>query len=278
MSRVAYRLGIRAMLTAYVALILGACAAPSSSDEALSQALSEGSIRPVADERTQGSSPFRVALKPADALAKTVFEASGGAAMEQVAGLQFAFVVQQGPDRVFSARHDWDLTSQRDRVSWADRHGKSFEVLVDLTTRTALEAKVAGQPAEVGQLEELGAQAYQRWVNDSYWLMMPLKLQDPGVVLEKHAAQEIEGKTFHVLAARYESVGLTPGDRYEILVDDSGRVQAWDMRLEASTSGEAVRVFWGDWRPVGPLTLAHERVWAEGERRIVFEDVQVRLK
>ncbi|NCQ34498.1 hypothetical protein GW813_05340, partial [bacterium] len=42
---------------------------------------------------------------------------------------------------------------------------------------------IDGVVAADTDLDALSEQAYQRFINDSYWFVMPLKLEDPGVHL-----------------------------------------------------------------------------------------------
>ena len=43
-----------------------------------------------------------------------------------------------------------------------------------------------------GEAEEVPGEAYGTWVNDTYWLLMPYKMKDPGVMLA-HDGEPKEG-------------------------------------------------------------------------------------
>ena len=112
------------------------------------------------------------------------------------------------------------------------------------------------------------AQAWKWFINDSYWLLAPAKLMDPGV----HRRLDDQGR----LVLTFGEVGLTPGDRYTLSVDrDTGRVTKWQYRLQSGREG-AFR--WTDYRQFGPLELSTRRISTEGDSEVVirFDDVDVR--
>jgi len=71
------------------------------------------------------------------------------------------------------------------------------------------ERRVTGEQ-ELKQLES----AYGSWVNDSYWLLMPYKMKDAGVTLSLAGEEKGEGGTWDKLLLTFDSVGLTPRDKY----------------------------------------------------------------
>ena len=215
---------------------------------------------------------------PADALAREVWRAAGGEHLDEVAQIDFRFVVEDGGETVFEAAHRWDRRGNRDRVSWTDREGVLRDVVVRLSDRSAC-GHVDGEPARGEALEALAEAAYGRWVNDAYWLMVPLKVLDPGVhrrVLE--GGVEAQGET-RALELTFAGVGLTPGDRYVLAIDSAGRITRWEMLLEGAEP-PAKGVTFEAHTEVGPLTLPLDHA-VEGEpggapsRRVLLRDVTV---
>jgi len=205
---------------------------------------------------------------PADALAREVWEAAGGENLDEVAQLDFRFVVTDADETVFEAAHRWDRRGDRDRVSWTDRRGALHEAVVSLADRSAC-GHIDGTPATAR--DDLAVAAHRRWVNDAYWLMLPLKVLDPGV---ERALLEPEDD-LRRLQLTFDSVGLTPGDRYVLSIDDGGRIVRWDMFLEGSEpEAPPTGVTFEGHQSVGPLTLALDHS-AEGEedRQILLRDV-----
>tara|TARA_B100001750_G_scaffold135540_1_gene107826 strand:+ start:5159 stop:5956 length:798 start_codon:yes stop_codon:yes gene_type:complete len=206
---------------------------------------------------------------PADALATQVWAAAGGEALDQVAHLDFRFVVEDAGEVVFEAMHHWDRAGKRDRVSWVDGEGVLHDAIVDLDERTAcgtLDGVVAAGEAAAALAED----AYGRWVNDSYWLMVPLKVLDPGVSRREIPA---EG-ALRRLELTFAGVGLTPGDRYVLDVDPEGRITRWEMSLQGSEPPPKGVSFSGH-TEVGPLTLPLEHAVEGAERRVLLRDVEV---
>ncbi|RAL22340.1 hypothetical protein DL240_10855 [Lujinxingia litoralis] len=211
---------------------------------------------------------------PAGELAAKVYEAHGGPRWPQVKELGFRFVVKAGEEERFAATHDWKVWDGEDRVQWTDNEGQAWDVTVDLASREASEATLDGTPVEGEPLKAAGEAAYQRWVNDAYWLLMPIKVFDPGVSLEYGGEVGEEGQRRQVLELSFEGVGLTPGDRYEVQVDpQTGEVRAWTMHLQGDRPPSTV--LWGGYEELGPLRLPLERTWEGGERQIVFDTLRV---
>jgi len=185
-------------------------------------------------------------------LAKEVVKASGGDNWSKVKRIQFTFnVVDKDGKPAMAAKHDWDLRAGTDTVTWKDK-----------TVTVKLADKNDDGDAKAG---------YQRWVNDTYWLMMPMKLLDGGVKLAHGGTQDVEGKKYEVLNMSFDSVGLTPGDKYTLYVDPQEKlVRRWDYMpsAEKKTSGT-----WDGYEQFGPLKLATKHQF--GERQINMSDVKV---
>jgi hypothetical protein len=112
--------------------------------------------------------------------------------------------------------------------------------------------------------------AYARWVNDSYWLLAPLKLKDPGVTL---TYQSREGG-FEVLHAQFANVGLTPGDQYNFYVDPATHlVRRWDYM---PSPDKKISGTWEGYKDFGGLNLSTERRF--GDKHIWFSGVEVQTE
>ncbi len=209
---------------------------------------------------------------PADALARELWRTAGGEHLDEVAQIDFRFVVTDDGETVFEAAHRWDRLAGRDRVSWTTREGALNDVVVTLADKGAC-GHVDGTAASGDPLAALGQSAYGRWVNDAYWLMVPLKVLDPGVT---RRVLEPEGETRR-LELTFDGVGLTPGDRYVLEIDPEGRLTRWEMTLEGSEPGDDPKgVIFEGHTEVGPLTLPLEHsAEGEGNRQVLLRDVVV---
>ena len=109
--------------------------------------------------------------------------------------------------------------------------------------------------------------AYARWVNDSYWLMAPLKLRDKGVNLTADGTKEMDGKKCEVLRLSFGKVGLTPNDQYNLYIDPKTKlVTSWDYMPEP---GKTMHATWTDYQKSGELTLATDHQMGPARIRIL---------
>ncbi|WP_139237152.1 DUF6503 family protein [Pontibacter akesuensis] len=103
--------------------------------------------------------------------------------------------------------------------------------------------------------------AYALWINNSYWLVMPFKLQDPGVTL-KYVGEEqtIDGAKADVLQMTFEEVGLTPQNKYHVWVDkDKGLVTQWAFFRKFDDAEPAFTRRWSNYQDFGKIKLASDR-------------------
>lgn len=99
------------------------------------------------------------------------------------------------------------------------------------------------------------------WINDSYWLVMPFKLQDAGVTLQ-YARKDttIVGKLSEVLTLTFQDVGDTPDNKYEVWVDqDTKRVTQWAFYRSYKDSAASFTLPWGNYQQMGGILLSDDR-------------------
>ena len=187
----------------------------------------------------------------AQQLAREVWKASGGENWPQVKEIRFTFVVEQDGKQLASAEHHWNVAAGTDHVKW-----KGKEVTVNLAAPAADEESKA---------------AYARWVNDSYWLLAPLKVLDPGVKLTHEGTRDLNGTPHETLRLSFEAVGLTPGDQYLLYIDPQTKlVRAWDYIPKPDT---VMHGSWDKYETFGGLQLSTEHHF--GGRVIRFADIAV---
>ena len=84
-----------------------------------------------------------------------------------------------------SRQHLWDRATGDVRIEWTDREsGAEHVVLMNLTTKKGgawEDGDAVTDPETLAKRLDDGEAA---WINDSYWLVMPYKLMDPGVTLK----------------------------------------------------------------------------------------------
>jgi hypothetical protein len=226
---------VRAFL---LALALGfACAAWSR--DALAQAA--GSAAPAASPAGK-SDPLAVSL------AESTLQKMGGRD-----AWQRARVIEW---RFFGKRHHfWDQETGDVRIE-AD----STLILMNLNTKAG-RAWTAGNPiTDPAALRETLDDGYAMWVNDSYWLVMPYKLLDPGVTLAYGGESPMaDGRPAQKITMTFEGVGLTPQNKYDVWIgQETALVEQWAYYETAADTAPKFTLPWAGWKKFGPILLATE--------------------
>ncbi len=189
----------------------------------------------------------------ADSLALRLVDAAGGLdAFASLPTLRFDWAVEIDSAEVTRRRHLWDRAGDRYRLEWTVGDDSLYVALFSPaafdTSAAEGQASLNGVPLGGDTLATILADAFSTYVNDTYWLLAPLKLMDPGAV---RALAPDSGAT--VLALSFRGVGLTPGDRYWLRADpDTDEVIGWSYRLQGS---DAI----GRWTWSAPVTVEAPR-------------------
>jgi len=228
-----------------------------------------GGAPPAVAGPPHGSDPKAVAI------ADRVMEALGGeAAWNATRYLRFDFAVDRGGKTVMRRAHTWDKWTGRYRVEGKDEDGRDVVVAMDLDTKEG-QATVAGAPVAGEELKKALEAGYAWWVNDTYWLLMPYKMRDPGVVLALAGTEKKGGGTWDKVLLTFEGVGLTPKDRYWVFVNaKTGLVDRWEFVLKGEKT-PPVPFDWKGWRAYGRIQLADDRVSPKDGTRIHFPVLEV---
>jgi hypothetical protein len=184
----------------------------------------------------------------AEQIAGQVMDALGGQrAWDALPGLRWSFGVSQNDTIRSERRHSWNKQTGQHRVEGVNRAGQKFVIFHAVGDTTQGRAWVDGVAIEGDSLHKLVKRAEALWINDTYWMLMPYKLRDPGVTLTWAGDTTIDQHTFDRLALSFANVGMTPGDQYWVWVDRlDRRVKRWDMVLEGDVPPPATYT-WEDW-------------------------------
>jgi hypothetical protein len=206
----------------------------------------------------------------ATSLAQKTWDAMGGMeAWKQVAALRFNFQVEPQGQPPRAVKHLWDRSKGVDHIEGKTRDGKQMVAWVRLKDKTGV-AWSDGKKLEGDQLKEAMAWAYQRWVNDTYWLIMPFKLMDSGVNLKYEGAKD----KHDVLHLSFGNVGLTPGDQYWAYINkDTGLMDRWEYLLEGEK--EKGTWDWVDWENFGKLKLSKKKTTPDKKTAIHFTPLKI---
>ncbi|MEQ9467612.1 MAG: hypothetical protein RLN88_09380 [Ekhidna sp.] len=119
--------------------------------------------------------------------------------------------------------YEWNKAENKVRVQW-DKN----DLVLDMNQ----------SPEDYSVLEY---QAYEYFLNDSFWLIAPFKVRDDGVI---RSTVEVEGGSG--LLVTYTSGGVTPGDSYLWIIDERGFPTAWKLWTSNVPLG-GLRTSWGGW-------------------------------
>lgn len=209
------------------------------------------------------------------ALADKVCAAAGGnARLEAAPALSFRFVLKADSGVVSAWRHDWDRREQRYRLSGVLTSGEQVLVFLNLNTQDG-SAFLNGNPAPAEQQQALLAMAYSRFTSDTYWLLLPFKLKDPGARLEYRGTKQIGADSFEVIHLSFiDDVGLTPENEFELFIDPvSHTIRRWEYYEHPEA--QPLIAWWENEQDCNGLKLATERRLEESRRTIVFEEIVV---
>ncbi|MEM9324400.1 MAG: hypothetical protein AAGA85_02035 [Bacteroidota bacterium] len=148
----------------------------------------------------------------------------------------------------------WDKSVHQVKVQWAD-------FTVDLQpNRLDGVAYQNGEELSGTSRDEAIQKAWALFANDSFWLVAPYKVRDPGTV--RKLVETNEGPA---LLVTYSTGGVTPGDSYLWILDESGRPKAWKMWVSILPI-KGLEFSWENWQQlegawfapthVGPASLS----------------------
>lgn len=198
-----------------------------------------------------------------DALARRMIDGLGGAeAFQKLRYVGFAFVPKRGGEALSRREHAWDPGAGKARVRW-QREGKDITAWLSLADKSGVVVVDGARVMDEAEKKKLLEDAYAAWVNDTYWLISPYKVFDPGV---HRAAIDRRLRT-----SFDEGVGLTPGDVYLYDFDDEGRLAGWSWLLQSGRTGSFS--FEGRKQLAG-VTFFERKVSRKDDFEIALEDIE----
>ena len=108
--------------------------------------------------------------------------------------------------------------------------------------------------------------ALYRASNDTYWLVAPFKLRDPGASIVADGVEEIDGVSYSRLHLTFAGdVGQSPGDQFWLYTNpETGMLDRWAFFLEGfegePTVAQASEWLWQDWKEFDQVRIAMSRV------------------
>jgi len=225
----------------------------------------------------------------ADSVAMQLYAAHGGpSAWPAAAYLRFDFGIQQGDQTRVVAKHLWNRQTGDYRLEWGPSPDSQYVAMFNVNAFGEAASEAAPDAGEVylnGTAVDSTAhatrmqQAQQRFVNDSYWLLAPLKVFDPGV--SRTYVADSSDAQHEVIQLTFGEVGMTPGDQYWLYVNaETGQLDRWAFNLQSMPDDAPARAFdWTDYQlfetPGGTVRLATSKPAVGGGAAIVFPTLDV---
>jgi len=208
-------------------------------------------------------------------IAEQVVTALGGwEAYRAMRYLSFHFVVERDSQVTADWGHDWDRDTGDYRLEGKDDKGEELLVFFNVKTKQGQGFK-GGRLVGGEEQQALLEGAYGRFINDTYWLLMPYKLRDPGVTLRFEGEEMVGRQTYEVIRLTFApNFGLRPNDIYRAFVDPATRrIHRWEYMAE---SGAPPRpAWWNQWKDFNGVKLATERRFEGRNVRFLFTHIVV---
>lgn len=212
----------------------------------------------------------------ADTIGHELIDAMGGqAAWEKARQLRFDFVVRKDGKPIADFSHAWDRYTGDYRVGGVDKSGAPWVAYFNVNTKDGT-VLVNGVAAEGDDKAKRLEAAYGRFINDTYWLLAPWKIFDPGVHLAYDGEKPCpSGGTCDVLKLSFENVGLTPKDVYWLWVTREGRRMVQWQYVLGGADEPPTTVAWNDWQKRGGMLLSMDKTMSGEPVDVRFENVSV---
>lgn len=138
----------------------------------------------------------------------------------------------------------WDKKNNRVNVKWGD-----YEVDFSPEDKSG-QAFLNGKKLESDQKREAIEDAWALFANDSFWLVAPFKLRDPGTTRELINTEDGQG-----ILVTYSSGGVTPGDSYLWVLDENFKPVYWKLWVKIIPAG-GVKFTWENWQSYSGVWLS----------------------
>lgn len=156
----------------------------------------------------------------------------------------------------FGEMHYWDKETGMFR--WEE---DSLTSILDLNSREGHFWIDGIEVTDPDDLKQRLDRVYARWVNNSYWFIMPYKMLDPGVNLRYMGEDTTrDGRMADVVQMTFENVGLTPMNKYMVYIDQQTKlVCQWSYYRHRDDPEPQFTRPWTDWREYDGIMLSGGR-------------------
>jgi len=246
-----------------LALVLGTVAGSADRADAATAAAPAAPTMGKADERSA-------------AIVKELTDAMGGQkTWDNLPYFRFDFVAVKDGKEIARFRHWWDKRVGRCRVEGPDDKGRIVTAIFDLKDKKGRSYTDGIIDTDSTNIASIIKNGYERWVNDTYWVIMPFKLRDPGANLKYSRSESTnDGAVYDVLELSFDQgIGLTSSDRYWLFVNRKTHlIDKWEYVLTGQKPPPQPST-WEAWTSVGPIKLSLARRFQGKPVMLRFENV-----
>jgi len=214
----------------------------------------------------------------ADALARRTIDMLAGPEWQKARYFSFTFNLERNGQRAASFPQRWDRVTGDYKVSGNDPSSVPFVVIENINTKKGRAWQNGVAVTDPAALENLLTLGYRRFINDTFWLLMPLKMLDPGVYRKAMGERTDScGHTWDVVRVIFDQGPGVPTDIYWAWINrDSGIVEEWDMKLQGTPPDEpAVEVFFRDYRRVAGVLVSTRREVKGKNQTVHLDDLKI---
>ena len=171
---------------------------------------------------------------------------------------------------------EFTFNAQRDTAKASSRHWQWFPQTNDVVFITdSSTIKFKRNDTTTQELKKLNA----KFTNDEYWLVYPFHLNmDKGFDLVDSSLKTapICGKEMHKITVKYnDKDGYTPGDMYDLFLDENDRIQEW-VYHNAGSAEPSMITSWENYKDFNGLQLSQEHKSKDGKFHLWFTGIQVK--
>ena len=188
----------------------------------------------------------------------------------QIEGIRYTFNLDI--PGLINLSHKWEWNPKTDTVTYEgkDKDGNPMKVTYQ---RSQLSS----------QSDAIKNQVEPAFVNDNYWVIFPFhaywdtaaNVQDKGM-----QALPIGSGSAKLVSVKYPSdIGYTPGDTWDLYVDNDNRVEQFVYHRGGPKKPSVVTATWEGYKKAGPLLVSteHRGTADTAPLHLFFSDVAVKL-
>ncbi len=157
----------------------------------------------------------------------------------------------------------WDKSTGDLRV---DLRTEKSIYLVNLNTKKGRIYKNGREYTQPDSLARYLKDARDMWVNDSFWLLLPWKLREPGInYVYAGEMRSLQGYQCYVVQITFDKNGMAPGNKYLIFFDkESGLICQWDFYESGHEAAPLFSTVCKNYKGYGGVLISGDR----GEREL----------